>query len=198
MNSIISGLLLGAAFGFVLERAGFGSPCKLTAQFRLTDWSVFKVMFTAIVFASVGIMLLEKMGYIDAADLFVPPAFLGAAALGGALVGAGFAIGGYCPGTSVVGFVSGRIDAGLFLIGLIIGTWIFADIFSSIEFLTSAGEYVKASTLPEALQVSAGVINLFMIAAALAIFVLGTWMEKQVGGSISAVEAMNACTVKQS
>ncbi|MCE7506141.1 YeeE/YedE family protein [Polynucleobacter sp. IMCC30063] len=198
MNSIISGLLLGAAFGFVLERAGFGSPCKLTAQFRLTDWSVFKVMFTAIVFASVGIMLLEKMGYINAADLFVPPAFLGAAALGGALVGAGFAIGGYCPGTSVVGFVSGRIDAGLFLIGLIIGTWIFADIFSSIEFLTSAGEYVKASTLPEALQVSAGVINLFMIAAALAIFVLGTWMEKQVGGSISAVEAMNACTVKQS
>lgn len=198
MNSIISGLLLGAAFGFVLERAGFGSPCKLTAQFRLTDWSVFKVMFTAIVFASVGIMLLEKMGYINAADLFVPPAFLGAAALGGVLVGAGFAIGGYCPGTSVVGFVSGRIDAGLFLIGLIIGTWIFADIFSSIEFLTSAGEYVKASTLPEALQVSAGVINLFMIAAALAIFVLGTWMEKQVGGSISAVEAMNACTVKQS
>ena len=141
---------------------------------------------------------MEQAGLVDAGSLFVPPAFLGAAALGGALVGAGFAIGGYCPGTSVVGFVSGRIDAGLFLIGLIIGTWIFADIFSSIEFLTSAGEYVKASTLPEALQVSAGVINLFMIAAALAIFVLGTWMEKQVGGSISAVEAMNACTVKQS
>ena len=114
MNSIISGFLLGGAFGFVLERAGFGSPCKLTAQFRLSDWSVFKVMFTVIVVTSVGIMLLEAVGYIDSANLFVPPAFLGAAALGGALVGAGFALGGYCPGTSVVGLVSGRIDAGIF------------------------------------------------------------------------------------
>ena len=198
MNSIISGLLLGGAFGFVLERAGVGSPCKLTAQFRLSDWSVFKVMFTAIVVTSVGIMLLEAVGYIDSANLFVPPAFLGAAALGGALVGAGFALGGYCPGTSVVGLVSGRIDAGIFLIGLLIGTWLFADLFTSIEFLTSAGEYVKATTLPEALQLSAVVINFIMIAAALMIFVLGSWLEKKFGGPITAVEAMNACTVKHS
>ena len=118
MNTIFSGLILGGAFGYVLERAGFGNPCKLTAQFRLTDWSVFKVMFTAIVFAAVGLMIVERLGLIDASDLFVPPAFLGAAALGGALVGAGFAIGGYCPGTSVVGLMSGRIDAGIFLVGL--------------------------------------------------------------------------------
>ena len=99
---IISGLALGFAFGFILENAGFGSPCKLTAQFRLSDWSVFKVMFTAIVFTSVGLMVSGWFGLVSLEGLFVPPALLGAAAIGGILVGSGFAVGGYCPGTSVV------------------------------------------------------------------------------------------------
>ena len=192
MSEIISGLLLGGAFGFVLERAGFGSPCKLTAQFRLTDWSVFKVMFTAIVFTAVGLMILEKMGIVASQELFVPPAFLGAAALGGALVGAGFAIGGYCPGTSLVG-----LDAAIFLIGLVIGTVAFSMLFGSIEFLTSAGEYVQASTLPEALNSSDVLINACMIGAAIGVFVLGSWMEKKAGGPIQAVDAMNGCEIRK-
>ncbi len=52
MIETLFAILLGFGFGFVLERAGFGSGCKLTAQFRLSDWSVFKVMFTAIVFTA--------------------------------------------------------------------------------------------------------------------------------------------------
>ena len=80
---VMSGLLLGLAFGVVLENAGFGSPCKLTAQFRLTDWSVFKVMFTAIVFTSVGLMVSQWAGWISMDNVFVPPALLGAAAIGG-------------------------------------------------------------------------------------------------------------------
>lgn len=191
LNTILSGLLLGAGFGFVLERAGFGSPCKLTAQFRLSDWSVFKVMFTAIVFTAVGLMILEKTGVIQAENLFVPPAFLGAAALGGALVGIGFAVGGYCPGTSVVGFVSGRLDAGIFLIGLLIGTWIFAGLFDQTEFLTSMGEYVKAETLPEAFNASDLTINIVMILAAIGVFLLGSYMEKHSRGPVTAEEAVN-------
>lgn len=191
LNTILSGLLLGAGFGFVLERAGFGSPCKLTAQFRLSDWSVFKVMFTAIVFTAVGLMILEKTGVIQEENLFVPPAFLGAAALGGALVGIGFAVGGYCPGTSVVGFVSGRLDAGIFLIGLLIGTWIFAGLFDQTEFLTTMGEYVKAETLPEAFNASDLTINTVMILAAVGVFLLGSYMEKHSRGPVTAEEAVN-------
>lgn len=179
MTEILSGLLLGAGFGFVLERAGFGNPNKLTGQFRLTDWSVFKVMFTAIVFAAVGLLILEKLGLVDVGSLFVPPAFLGAAALGGALVGAGFAIGGYCPGTSVVGFMSGRIDAAIFLFGLLLGTVLFAGIYPSIEFLTTLGEYVSADSLPDAFNVSAMSIDVVMVVAAIGVFVLGSWMEKK-------------------
>ena len=190
MQGVISGLLLGAAFGFVLENAGFGSPAKLTAQFRLTDWSVFKVMFTAIVFAAVGLMVLERFGLVDADNLFVPPAFLGAAAFGGALVGIGFAVGGYCPGTSVVGMMSGRTDALLFLVGLLVGTGIFAWLFAGIEPLTVLGEYLKADTLPEAFHVSDLTINIIMVVAAVAVFLIGTKMEKMSSGPVTAQEAV--------
>jgi hypothetical protein len=185
MTEILSGLLLGAGFGFVLERAGFGNPNKLTGQFRLTDWSVFKVMFTAIVFAAVGLMVLEQFGFVDAGNLFVPPAFLGAAALGGALVGAGFAIGGYCPGTSVVGLMSGRIDAAIFLLGLLLGTVLFSSIYPSIEFLTTLGEYAKADALPDAFNISSLSIDIGMVIAAVGVFVLGSWMESKSKAPVS-------------
>lgn len=185
MSEILSGLILGASFGFVLERAGFGNPNKLTGQFRLSDWSVFKVMFTAIVFAAVGLLILEYFGVVQAESLFVPPAFLGAAALGGAFVGAGFAIGGYCPGTSVVGFMSGRIDAAIFLFGLLLGTIIFAAIFPSVEYLTLLGEYSAADTLGDAFHISSLSIDIGMIIAAIGVFVLGSWMEKKSNGPVS-------------
>ena len=188
MGTILSGLLLGGAFGFVLERAGFGNPNKLTGQFRLTDWSVFKVMFTAIVFAAVGLLILEKVGVVDSGSLFVPPSFLGAAALGGAFVGAGFAIGGYCPGTSVVGLMSGRIDAGIFLIGLLLGTVIFAGIYPSIESLTTLGEITNADSLPELFSVSTLSIDVAMVVAAVGVFALGSWMEKKSRGPVSSQE----------
>ena len=185
MSEILSGLLLGAGFGFVLERAGFGNPNKLTGQFRLTDWSVFKVMFTAIVFAAVGLLILERFGFVDAGSLFVPPAFLGAAALGGALVGAGFAIGGYCPGTSVVGLMSGRIDAAIFLLGLLLGTVLFAGIYPTIEFVTTLGEYAKADALPDAFNISGLPIGIGMIVAAVGVFIFGSWMERKSKGPVS-------------
>lgn len=195
MNDVISGLLLGAGFGFVLERAGFGSPCKLTAQFRLTDWSVFKVMFTAIVFAAVGLMALERLGVLQTDDLFVPPALLGAVAIGGALVGIGFAVGGYCPGTSVVAFVSGRIDAAIFLVGLLLGTWVFAWLFSNFEPITVLGEYTLADTLPEAFHVSDITVNIILVLAAIGVFALGTAMEKRSCGPVTAQEAMKVTSI---
>jgi len=187
---IASGLALGFAFGFVLENAGFGSPCKLTAQFRLTDWSVFKVMFTAIVFTSVGLSLVATMGMISMDNLFIPPALMGAAALGGALVGAGFAVGGYCPGTSMVGFVSGRIDAIVFILGLLAGTIIFAGAYDQLESLTAAGEFAGGDTLPEWLGISAWWVNVFMVLGAIAVFWGGGVMERKSRGPVSAEEAV--------
>lgn len=190
LPDIASGLLCGALFGYVLENAGFGSPCKLTAQFRLTDWSVFKVMFTAIVVAAIGLTALTATGVLAADQLYVPPAFLGAAAIGGALVGAGFAVGGYCPGTSVVGFVSGRVDAFVFLVGLLIGTGAFAGAFGTLEAWTSAGELSSADTLPALLHVSPWIVDAGLIAAAVFVFWLAGRFERRGSGPVSAEQAV--------
>ncbi len=190
LGDIGTGLLCGFLFGFVLENAGFGSPCKLTAQFRLTDWSVFKVMFTAIVVTAVGLYVLKLAGLVEGDGIFIPPAFLWAAAAGGALVGAGFAVGGYCPGTSMVGMVSGRLDALVFLGGLLIGTWLFAGAYGWLEALTVAGEFGGGDTLPQALNLPEWLVNLFMIAAAVAVFWIGGRFERRAGGAVTAEQAI--------
>ena len=100
-------------------------------------------------------------------------------------MGAGFAVGGYCPGTSVVGMMSGRIDAAIFLIGLLLGTVIFAGIYPSIEALTTLGEFAKADAIPEALHVSSFSVNVVMVFAAVGVFLLGSCMEKKSSGPVS-------------
>lgn len=179
LSAPVSGLLLGFGFGFVLERAGFGSGCKLTAQFRLTDWSVFKVMFTAIVVAAIGLYTLERMGVVDAQGIYVPTPYLWAIAAGGAAIGMGFAVGGYCPGTAVVGITTGRIDAMVFFIGLLLGTFAFASIFAWLEPLTMAGEMTKGDRLPELLGLPEWLVLAALAAAAVGIFFLGGWFERR-------------------
>lgn len=172
-------VLLGFGFGFVLERAGFGSGCKLTAQFRLTDWSVFKVMFSAIVFTAVGLYVLGQMGVVNVESVYVPIPYLWAIAVGGALIGAGFAVGGYCPGTSAVGLMTGRLDALVFFAGLLIGTFIFAGLFPQLDALTTAGELTKGDRLPELLGVPEWLVLAALVAAAVGVFFLGGWFERR-------------------
>jgi hypothetical protein len=191
LSAMASGLICGAAFGFVLENAGFGSPRKLNAQFQLTDWSVFKVMFTAIVVAAVGLWALRVLGFIPPDTLFVPQALIMASALGGALVGAGFAIGGYCPGTSVVGLFSGRIDALVFIGGIVIGTFAFADFYGpAIRSVMAIGEIIDGDTITDAYGVSEPVILGALAVSLVGIFYLGSWFERRSSGPLSAREAL--------
>ncbi|GAB4214360.1 MAG: YeeE/YedE thiosulfate transporter family protein [Rhodoferax sp.] len=191
MSDVVSGLLCGVLFGFVLENAGFGSPLKLTAQFSLRDWSVLKVMFTAIVVAAVGLWLAQGMGWVDADALFVPPALLLASALGGALIGAGFAVGGYCPGTSVVGLFSGRLDALVFLLGLLLGTFAFAGLYGpAVEAVLAMGEVESADALPDWLGVGQGWILIGLVACLVMVFYLGSWFERRSAGPVSAEQAV--------
>ncbi|ANJ67103.1 hypothetical protein A9404_06635 [Halothiobacillus diazotrophicus] len=180
-------LASGILFGYVLEQAGFGSPCKLTAQFRLTDWSVFKVMFTAILVAAVGILLLQTQNYFGSRGFFVPTTYLWATALGAALIGAGFAVGGYCPGTSVVGFVSGRIDGLVFMLGMVIGIFGFAGVYDT-AFIHAVMNSAKISekTLPALLGVSPWVVLVGMVVLAGIGFWLGRTLEGRSHGVYTA------------
>jgi hypothetical protein len=188
---VVSGVLCGVLFGFVLESAGFGSPCKLTAQFQLRDWSVFKVMFTAIVVAAVGLYGLRLAGLMQADAVFVPTALLVASGVGGSLVGAGFAIGGYCPGTSVVGLFSGRVDALVFLVGLMFGTAVFALTYGpALEQLMAAGEAQSGDTVSAVLGVSDAAVIAGMVVVMVLVFYVGSWFERRSQGPVSAEEAV--------
>ena len=92
-TSLVIALVIGLGFGFVLERAGFGSGRKLAAQFYLTDLTVFKVMFTAIVTAMIGLYLLSRIGLLDLSLVYRLPTYLVPQLVGGLLFGVGFVIG---------------------------------------------------------------------------------------------------------
>ncbi|TSE35758.1 DUF6691 family protein [Tepidimonas charontis] len=190
-ETVWSALLVGFAFGYILENAGFGSPCKLTGQFTLRDWSVLKVMFTAIVVAATGLQVLGSLGMLDLEAVFVPTSLVVASALGGVLVGAGFAIGGYCPGTSVVGVASGRLDAVVFFVGLIVGTFAFAGLYGpAIEALMAMGEVESGDTVHDAWDISPWWLIAAMAAALVGVHYLGRWFEQRYGGPIGADEAV--------
>lgn len=120
---------IGIAFGFVLERAGFGRAQKLVAQFHGTDMTVFKVMFTAIVTAMLGAVILSGVGLLDLkAVSFNYPTYLWPMIAGGLLLGVGFAIAGYCPGTSLVAMASGKLDGLAAVAGVAVGGLAYAEV----------------------------------------------------------------------
>lgn len=88
-------LIAGVLFGFFLERAGFGSPKKLTAMFYFKDFAVLRVMFTAVAAAMVGLLFLGWSGLISFSLVAIPSTYLWPQALGGLLIGIGFVTGGY-------------------------------------------------------------------------------------------------------
>lgn len=190
-SGMVSGLVCGVLFGFVLENAGFGSPSKLIAQFRLTDWSVFKVMFTAIVVAAVGLWGLRVVGLLAADSLFVPQALVMASAVGGALIGAGFAVGGYCPGTSMVGMSSGRLDALVFVLGLFIGTTAFAGFYGdAIRSMMAMGAIIDGDTFADGYGIADPIMLAIMTVSLVAVFYLGSWFERRGPGPVTAEQAV--------
>ena len=139
--SLLGAVAIGVAFGFVLERSGFGRAQKLVAQFYLTDMAVFRVMFTAVVTAALGSSLLAAVGLLDLKAVTVNyPTFLWPMLAGGLLVGAGFVISGYCPGTSVVAAASGKLDGLLTVVGVVIGMVAYAEVQPAVAAFHESGK----------------------------------------------------------
>jgi hypothetical protein len=169
---------VGLAFGFFLERAGFASARKLTDIFYFRDFAVLRVMFTAIVVAMVGLLWLSSLGWIEMEAVAVPPTILGAQITGGLLLGIGFIVGGYCPGTSVVAAASGRLDALLFIGGLLFGNALFGIGFGPLEPLYNWGAR-GVVTLPEWMGLDPGVVGIAVVLMALAAFLATEIAERK-------------------
>jgi hypothetical protein len=177
-TSLIVAFVIGIGFGFFLERAGFGSGRKLAAQFYLTDLTVFKVMFTAIVTAMVGLFWLSVLGIVDLSLVYVGNTYLLPQIVGGLILGIGFVVGGYCPGTSCVGAATGRYDAMLYLLGIIAGIVVFGEMYPLVkEFYASTA--MGKVTLPELFGVSYGLIVFLVVLMALGGFAGAEWVEKK-------------------
>lgn len=166
---VLASLALGFLFGFFLERAGFSSALRLTGQFYFRDWSVLKVMFGAIVAAALGLGWLSVLGVVDPGKLYVPDTYLWPQLAGGLLLGAGFIIGGYCPGTSLVAAVTGKLDALFFLAGIFAGILGFGLLEPHIEAFNFSGARGPL-TLPQLLNLPAGVVAFLVALVAVGAF----------------------------
>src|SRR5688572_1952067 len=120
-GSRTAAVLVGVAFGWCLERAGLGNARKLAGQFYLTDLTVLKVMFSAIVTAMLGAFWLARLGVLDLSRVYVPETYLLPQLVGGLVFGVGFAVGGLCPGTSCVAAAAGRGDGLALVLGMFAG-----------------------------------------------------------------------------
>ncbi len=163
-------VLTGVAFGFALERAGFGNARNLAAQFYLKDMRVLKVMFTAIITAMLLIFWANLFGLLDARALFINPTHLWPGILGGLIFGIGFVVGGYCPGTALVSLATLKIDGMLFVLGLAIGMFLFGESIDAMRvFWDTAGNFGEL-TLPEVLGLGTEWVVFAVVLMALAMF----------------------------
>jgi len=167
---LLIALAIGIAFGFTLERAGLGNARKLAGQFYFTDFTVFKVMFSAIVVAMLGAFWLSRLGVLDLRGVYVPETWLVPQLIGGLLFGAGFVVAGLCPGTSCVSAATGRGDGLAAVGGMFIGVLLTGLAFTPLQRLydsTSRGAF----TLPDLLHLPYGVVVFAIVLMALAAFV---------------------------
>lgn len=170
--------VIGIGFGFVLEQCGFSSSRKLAGLFYGYDMVVLKVFFTGAVTAMLGLLFFSLFGWVDLNLVYVNPTFLTSAIVGGLVMGAGFIMGGYCPGTSFCGAAIGKLDGMMFIVGLFIGVYIFAFGYPMFETLYKA-ENMGSPKISTMLEMSDGVFALFLVVIALAMFYVAEWVEKK-------------------
>ena len=180
LNFVVA-LFVGIAFGFVLEQAGFSTSKKLVGLFYGYDFTVLRVFFTGGVTAIIGVVALNHFGLIDISLVYVNPTFLWSALVGGVIMGLGFVIGGYCPGTSVCAAAIGKIDAMYFVGGSFIGVLLFAEGYPLFEGLYKAANWGNIKIF-EPLGMSQSLFAFLLVAMAVGAFWVVTMIETKVNG----------------
>ena len=172
---------IGFAFGFILESSGFGDARVLAAQFYFRRLRVLKVMFTAIVVAMVLIFWSTALGLLDYDEIWVNPTYLWSGILGGVVMGVGFIIGGYCPGTSLVSMATLKLDGAFFFLGLVAGVFAFGETVGLFNEFWHSG-YLGRFTLPELFGLEIGVVVFLLVVMALLMFLGFGWIRTAMYG----------------
>lgn len=172
--------IIGFFFGFVLEMSGFGNSKKLAAQFYFKDLTVLKVMFGAIITAMVLIFITVGLGILDYNQVWVNPTYLWPGIVGGLIMGVGFIIGGFCPGTSLVAMATAKLDGLFFVLGGLFGIYLFGETVGFYEEWWNSS-YFGRLTIPDWLGLSHGVVVLGIVLMALFMFWGGEHLERIFG-----------------
>jgi rhodanese-related sulfurtransferase len=174
--------LIGFGFGFVLEISGFADSPRLAAQFYFKDMTVLKVMFTGIITAMVLIFLAVGLGLLDYNRVWVNPTYLWPGIVGGLIMGAGFIIGGFCPGTSLVAVSTLKFDGIFFALGALFGIFAFGESVDAFFARFWNSSYMGRFTLPQLFGLPTEFVVLGVVVFALVAFWAGEWAEQKFGG----------------
>jgi uncharacterized membrane protein YedE/YeeE len=166
----ISAILIGFVFGFALEQAGFSSSRKLVGVFYGYDFVVLKVFFTAAITGMIGLFFMSYFGAIDLSIIYVNSLFLWPTIIGGGLIGVGFVMGGFCPGTAFAGASIGKIDAMVFIGGIVLGIFFYAETFTLLWKTLFMSSPMGHPLIHETLGISRGVFMFLLIIVALLTF----------------------------
>ncbi len=180
MNPLLLGALTGAAFGAVLMVSGLSNPRLIIGMLRLRDLRLVKLLVTALAAGMVGVAALDALG---AAHLAVKPLHALAVAAGGLIFGVGFALSGYCPGTSLAAAAEGRRDALFTVAGGLLGTLAFAFSFEALRPILIEPFSFGAPTLHSWLEVPA--LAVALPAGAAASWMIGRWLRAARRGACS-------------
>ena len=170
---LLFGLGFGILFGFLLHKGGATKYDVIVGQLLLTDFTVLKIMLSAIVTGMIGIYIMKSLGLIK---LSLKKGSVGMNVIGGLIFGVGFAVLGYCPGTIAGAIGNGYLDAitgGL--AGIVLGTWIFAVMYPGLKNGILKKGYFGDITLPRLLKVNDWVV---VLPVAVLIILILVWIEK--------------------
>ncbi len=179
--NLIIALLAGIGFGFTLEQAGFSSTKKLVGLFYGYDFTVLKVFFTAGITAMIGVLLLAHFGLLDLSLIYVNPTFLKSALVGGAIMGVGFVVGGFCPGTGICAASNGKLDGLAFVFGSGVGVLVFVEGYPLFEKIYLADAWGPV-LMNEKLGMSKILFAVLLTAFAFAAFYFTRLIENRVNG----------------
>lgn len=172
---------IGFCFGYILESAGFGDSRLLAAQFYWRDLRVLKVMFTAILVAMVLIFWSTALGWLDYEQVWVNPTYFWPGILGGLIMGVGFVLGGFCPGTSLVGAATLKLDALWFVAGTAVGIFGFGESVALFDEFWHSSDFGRL-TLQDWLGLPTGLVVLGLVVVGILTFWLGDRLRRRIYG----------------
>jgi uncharacterized protein len=166
------GLVIGILFGFLLQKGGVTKYDVILGQLLLTDFTVVKIILTAILTGMIGIYAMKSLGWVE---LSIKSGSWGMNGIGGLIFGVGFALLGYCPGTIAGAIGNGALDA---LVGGLAGIWIGSGLFAALYPRLRSGILKKGDfgdlTLPKLFKVNDWLV---VVPAAVLILAALLWIE---------------------